>query len=55
MLGVPTSEFASGGTRNRGISDSRGRLVVMTAPHALPADELWLQGLVENLANDEGI
>jgi hypothetical protein len=33
----------------------RSLLVVMTAPDALPEDELWLQSLVETLANDEGM
>jgi hypothetical protein len=41
--------------RGQSISEARGRLVVMTAPDALPTDEVWLQGLVENLANDEGM
>src|SRR5215211_1389161 len=55
ILGIPKSEFNHGGTRNRGISEARGEFVVMTVGDAIPADELWLQGLVENLANDERV
>jgi rhamnosyltransferase len=52
VLKVPKSEFNHGGTRNRGISEARGEFLAMIVQDALPADELWLQGLVENLAND---
>jgi len=55
VLCVPKSEFNHGGTRNRGISEARGEFAAMIVQDALPADELWLQGLVENLANDEGV
>lgn len=55
VLRVPKSEFNHGGTRNRGISEARGEFVAMIVQDALPADELWLQGLVENLANDQRV
>jgi rhamnosyltransferase len=54
-LTVPRSEFNHGGTRNRGISEARGEFVVMTVQDAVPADDSWLEGLVENLANDERV
>ncbi len=55
VLRRPKSEFNHGGTRNRGISEARGEFVVMIVQDAMPADELWLQGLAENLANDERV
>jgi rhamnosyltransferase len=55
ILSVPKSEFNHGGTRNRGISEARGEFVAMTVQDAVPADESWLQGLAENLANDERV
>jgi rhamnosyltransferase len=55
ILSVPKSEFNHGGTRNRGISEARGEFVAMTVQDAVPADEWWLQGLVENLAGDERV
>lgn len=55
VLDVHRSEFNHGGTRNLGISESRGEFVAMIVQDAVPADGLWLQGLVENLANDEKV
>lgn len=55
ILNVPKPEFNHGGTRNRGISETRGEFVAMIVQDALPADESWLQGLVENLAGDEKV
>jgi rhamnosyltransferase len=53
VLSIPRSEFNHGGTRNRGISETRGEFVAMLVQDAIPANESWLQGLVENVANDE--
>lgn len=55
LLPVPKSEFSHGGTRNRGVSEARGKYVVMTVQDALPANEVWLGKLVENLAADERV
>jgi rhamnosyltransferase len=54
-LSVPRSEFNHGGTRNRAISEARGEYVAMLVQDAVPADEAWLGGLVENLAGDEAV
>jgi rhamnosyltransferase len=53
ILNIPKSAFNHGGTRNLGISEARGEFVATIVQDAVPADESWLQGLVENLANDE--
>lgn len=55
ILSVPRSEFNHGGTRNLGVSEAGGEFVAMIVQDAVPADESWLQGLVENLANDEKV
>lgn len=55
VLSVPKSEFNHGGTRNRGISEARGEFVAMIVQDAVPVDEMWLQGLVENLVNSEKV
>jgi rhamnosyltransferase len=55
ILGVPKPEFNHGGTRNKVVSEARGEFVAMIVQDAVPADEWWLQGLVENLANDERV
>lgn len=55
ILGVPRSEFNHGGTRNLGVSEARGEFVAMIVQDAVPADDSWLQALVENLANDEKV
>jgi rhamnosyltransferase len=52
---IPKSEFSHGGARNRGISDACGEYVAMTVQDAIPADEKWLQKLVENLQEDEAV
>lgn len=52
---VPKAEFNHGGARNLGFAEARGEFVAMTVQDAVPADELWLQGLAENLANDERV
>lgn len=54
-LGVPRSEFNHGGTRNRAISEAHGEYVAMLVQDAVPADEAWLEVLVENLAGDAAV
>jgi len=55
VLDVPKSEFNHGRTRNRGISEASGEFVAMLVQDAVPADQHWLQGLLENLARDERV
>jgi rhamnosyltransferase len=54
-LSIPRSEFNHGSTRNRAISEARGGYVAMLVQDAVPADEAWLEGLVENLAGDDAV
>lgn len=55
VLSLPKSEFNHGRTRNRAISEARGEFVAMIVQDAMPADEAWLEGLVENMAGDEDL
>jgi len=50
---IRRSEFNHGGTRNLGISLSRGQYVALTVQDAVPLDERWLATMVENLDGDE--
>ena len=52
---IPASEFDHGGTRNLGISMSRGEYVALVVGDAVPVDEHWLSAMVENLERDERV
>jgi rhamnosyltransferase len=49
------SEFSHGGTRNLGISLSRGEYVALTVQDAVPLDEHWLSAMVEVMDRDEEV
>lgn len=55
IMSLPKAEFNHGRTRNRAISEARGEFVAMIVQDAVPADALWLEGLVENLVGDEAV
>ncbi|CAN5608907.1 hypothetical protein BH23GEM9_BH23GEM9_23310 [soil metagenome] len=46
LLEIPHHEFNHGATRDLGILESRGEIVVLAAQDAEPADEQWMQHLV---------
>jgi rhamnosyltransferase len=52
---IPKSEFDHGGTRNLGISLSRGKYVALIVQDAVPFDEHWLAAMIENLERDEQV
>ena len=43
---IPPESFNHGGTRNRGIAQSRGRYCVLLVQDALPVGKTWLQALL---------
>src|SRR5262245_16516917 len=47
LIEIPKSEFNHGLTRDRAIREARGEIVVLAAQDARPADEQWMQGLVD--------
>lgn len=47
LLRIPHTEFNHGLTRNRGIEESRGEIVVLATQDARPADLQWMQWLVD--------
>ncbi len=47
LIEIPHGEFNHGLTRNRGIEEARGEVVVLATQDALPADRHWLQRLVD--------
>jgi rhamnosyltransferase len=47
LIEIPKSEFNHGLTRNRGVREAQGEIVVLATQDALPADDLWMQRLVD--------
>ncbi len=47
LLRIPNSEFNHGLTRNRGIEETRGEIVVLATQDARPHDRHWMQRLVD--------
>jgi rhamnosyltransferase len=46
LIEIAQAEFDHGLTRNLGVAEARGDVVVLTVQDALPADDQWLQQLV---------
>lgn len=51
LIEIPNSQFNHGLTRNLGIREALGEIVVLTVQDARPADDLWMQRLVDALAD----
>jgi len=47
LIRIPNHEFNHGLTRNRGIEEARGEIVVLATQDAWPCDEHWMQRLVD--------
>ncbi len=47
LIEIPNSEFNHGLTRNRGIEEARGEIVVLATQDARPCDRQWLPRLVD--------
>ena len=48
LIRIPNSEFNHGLTRNRGVREARGEIVVLLTQDAVPFDDEWLAALVSN-------
>lgn len=51
LIEIPNSEFNHGLTRNLGICEARGEFVVLATQDARPADDQWMQRLVDCFAD----
>ena len=47
LIQIPNHEFNHGLTRNRGIEEAKGEIVVLATQDAWPHDEHWMQRLVD--------
>ncbi len=52
LIEIAANEFGHGKTRNLGAQKARGDILVFLNADALPADQDWLQALLENFVND---
>ena len=55
LIEIPAKEFAHGKTRNFAISQTNGEYIAMLTQDALPANQLWLAGLVNTIDADQRI
>ncbi len=51
LIEIPNSEFNHGLTRNRGVREATGEIVVLATQDARPADDQWMQRLVDCFAD----
>jgi rhamnosyltransferase len=51
LIEIPNAEFNHGLTRNRAVQEARGALVALATQDAEPADDQWLQRLVNCFAD----
>lgn len=55
LIGIPADAFDHGLTRNLGIEQAGGELIVLLVQDALPASDTWLAALTAPLVADEGL
>src|SRR5262249_411230 len=53
LIEIPKSEFNHGLTRNLGIREARGEIVVLATQDARPADDRWMQRLVDCFGDEQ--
>lgn len=53
VIEIPNTEFNHGLTRNLGVSQARGKIVVLMTQDAEPYDSHWLQQLVDCFADED--
>jgi len=53
LIEIPNVEFNHGLTRNLGIREARGEIVVLATQDARPADDQWMQRLVDCFADPQ--
>ncbi|MBI3400189.1 MAG: glycosyltransferase [Acidobacteria bacterium] len=55
LITIAAADFDHGLTRNRGIEESRGDLIVLMVQDALPASDTWLAALTAPLCDDDRV
>jgi rhamnosyltransferase len=55
VLTIPPEEFDHGETRDRAIRRAQGRFIALLVQDALPANEWWLERLIDPMLRDEAI
>lgn len=53
IVRLRTEDFTFGHSLNFGVTESRGKFVAILSAHAIPADEFWLERLIEPLRRPE--
>jgi GT2 family glycosyltransferase len=53
LIEIPNAEFNHGLTRNRGIQEASGEVVVLATQDARPSDDRWMQRLVDCFADPQ--
>jgi rhamnosyltransferase len=53
LIEIANAEFNHGLTRNRGVREARGEIVVLATQDARPADDQWMQRLVDCFADPQ--
>ncbi|MCW5913708.1 MAG: glycosyltransferase [Chitinophagaceae bacterium] len=53
LIEIPPSKFNHGLTRNLGAREAKGDFVVMTVQDAKPADDQWLEKLLQGFVDDD--
>jgi rhamnosyltransferase len=55
VTSITTEQFNHGATRNVGIQQAKGDLIILMVQDAVPADGRWLQALTAPLSSDPGL
>ena len=53
IIQIPPADFNHGETRNLGVRAAKGEFVVLTVQDAKPADDLWLQKLLDGFIHEK--
>jgi len=55
LIEIPNEEFNHGNTRNLGVAKSKGEFIAFLTQDSTPADEHWLQELVDSFQLDKDV